>query len=197
MSSNRNLPRKHLPTKHLPIKRPRRQAGVTLLELAVAIAVLVVLGMVALPPLGERMQRQRLALAAETLAADLAEARFEAARLGRAVQVIALPGPQWCWALGVDGSAQASADTSAANCPSKALRVVGAHAHAGVQMLSGGSLRIAPAGATDQSAAQTAAARTVAVFASPKGERLRVDMLALGRARVCSETGAQGRYGAC
>jgi type IV fimbrial biogenesis protein FimT len=159
-----------------PLRRQvRQQAGLTLLELAVAIAVLVVLGTVALPPLGERLQRQRLALAAETLAADLAEARFEAARLGRAVQVTALAGPQWCWALGAEVSASAC---SAA-----------AKAHAGVAMVSGGSVRIEPAGTT--------AASTVAVFASPKGDRLRVDMLALGRARVCSETGAQGRYSAC
>jgi type IV fimbrial biogenesis protein FimT len=165
-----------------PLRRQvRQQAGLTLLELAVAIAVLVVLGTVALPPLGERLQRQRLALAAETLAADLAEARFEAARLGRAVQVTALAGPQWCWALG--------AEVSASACSAAALRVVDAKAHAGVAMVSGGSVRIEPAGTT--------AASTVAVFASPKGDRLRVDMLALGRARVCSETGAQGRYSAC
>jgi type IV fimbrial biogenesis protein FimT len=168
-----------------PRWRVHHQAGITLLELAVAIAVLVVLGTVALPPLGERLQRQRLALAAETLAADLAEARFEAARLGRAVQVTALAGPQWCWALGAEVSAAASAPA----CPANALRVVAAKAHAGVAMVSGGSVRIEPVGTT--------ATGTVAVFSSPKGDRLRVDMLALGRARVCSEKGAQGRYSAC
>jgi type IV fimbrial biogenesis protein FimT len=189
------------PLPHLQPPRLKRAAGVTLLELAVALAVLVVLGTLAVAPLNDRLQRQRLALAAETLAADLAEARFEAARRGHAVYAVAHAGTgagtNWCWALdpGAAGAAHTAhtapapgADSNTA-CPTQALRLVQAQTHPGVRMARGGSLRIEAVGTT--------AAGTLAVFVSPKGERLRVDMLALGRARICSETGAQGRYPGC
>ena len=47
--------------------------------------------------------------------------------------------------------------------------------------------RHALAGALLLQADGTAHAATAAVFESPSGERLRVDMLALGRSRICRE----------
>ena len=74
-------------------------SGFTLLELVVTLAVMAVLGTLALPSLGQRVDRARLAGAAEGLAADIAEARFEAARLGRSLHVQARDGTDWCWSV--------------------------------------------------------------------------------------------------
>ena len=57
--------------------------GFTLLELVITLAVLGILSTLAMPSLGSRVDRARLVGTAEMLAADIAEARFEAARLGR------------------------------------------------------------------------------------------------------------------
>ena len=79
-----------------------RVSGVTLIELMMGLAVLAILGALALPAMGSRLERQRLAMAAETLAADLTEARFEAARRGVGMQMNALTsadGKQWCWTV--------------------------------------------------------------------------------------------------
>jgi hypothetical protein len=61
--------------------------------------------------------------------------------------------------------------------------------HPGVKMSQGRQLLLQADG--------TAHAATAAVFESPAGERLRVDMLALGRSRICSPTGVLGRYPSC
>jgi prepilin-type N-terminal cleavage/methylation domain-containing protein len=153
------------------------QAGVTLIEVAVALAVFVILATVAVPPISKHMQRQRLSLAAETLAADVAEGRFEAARLGKAVTVAAHTNHEWLWTL----STPASGATP--------LRQVGHGAHPGVRLVGGQGVTLLPTGFS--------AANTVAVFESPRGERLRVATGPTGRARVCSETAAWGRYSAC
>jgi type IV fimbrial biogenesis protein FimT len=162
---------------------PASQTGLTLIEVAVALAVLVILLTVAVPPISNHMQRQRLSLAAETLAADLAEGRFEAARLGQAVTVTSRASDEWVWTLSTASVASAGAAGPAA------FRQVSQSAHPGVRLVGGHSVTLLPTGIS--------AANTVAVFESPRGERLRVATGPTGRARVCSETGAWGRYNVC
>lgn len=166
--------------------------GLTLIELMVALAVMAVLGALALPAMGTQMERQRLALAAETLAADLAEARFNAARSGQAMQITATAGSGgrlWCWQV-----KPATAATEAAPCPcvkarSCNHRTVASGEHPGVKLAQGHRVLVQADG--------TAQAGTAAVFESPRGERLRVDLLALGRSRICGPAGPLGRYAAC
>jgi type IV fimbrial biogenesis protein FimT len=162
-------------------------AGLSLIELAVVLAVLVILATVALPPVNQHLQRQRLALAAETLAADVAEGRFEAARLGRAVTLATQASEHWTWTLSAAAAGPNSA--TAGTLAGAAFRQVSHSAHPGVRLIGSHSLALLPTG--------MAAASTVAVFESPKGERLRVATGPTGRARVCSETAAWGRYSAC
>lgn len=168
--------------------------GLTLIELLVGLAVMVVLGALALPTVGARMERQRLVLAAETLAADLTEARFEAVRRAVAVTVTAQPGRQWCWSLHGSGALASHVMATAAGhapsaCPQPAMRHVSERAHPGVVMAMGNSNRLLADG--------TAQAATVAVFESPRGERLRVDLLALGRSRICAANPPLHRYPLC
>ncbi|HRD97202.1 MAG TPA: type IV pilin protein, partial [Rubrivivax sp.] len=82
-----------------PQTQRRRQAGLTLLEMAIAIAVLAILGSLALPPFAARVSRERLTRAAETLSADISQARFLAAREGRALHLRSQAGTDWCWSV--------------------------------------------------------------------------------------------------
>lgn len=168
-----------------------RVRGVTLIELMMGLAVLAILGALALPAMGGRLDRQRLAMAAETLAADLTEARFEAARRGLGMQLNATtggPGRQWCWSV-APAAANPPSDCACAQTRSCGHRAVPGEDHPGVQMKQGRQVLLTSDGA--------ARAATAAVFESARGERLQVDMLALGRARICSPTGLVGRYPAC
>ena len=174
-----------------PVQHSDRSQGVTLIELMMGLAVLAILGTLALPAMGLRMERQRLAMAAETLAADLTEARFEAARRGLSLSLNAITsqgGQPWCWAV-VPAAGSPPADCACAQTRSCGHRSVAAADHPGVKMSQGRRVLLAADG--------SALAATAAVFESPHGERLRVDLLALGRSRICSPTGAVGRYPAC
>ena len=165
---------------------PRRAHGLTLLELVTVLAVLAVLASLALPSLGDRLQRQRLQAAAEGLAADITDARFEAARRGQPLFIETRPGAAWCWAV---------ATTSGCDCataPACQVHSVQGASHRGVRLLDSLALRLDPAGT-----AQVTGPAQGAVLATPRGERLRVSVSALGRAQVCALSGAWPRLPRC
>lgn len=157
--------------------------GVTLLELLVGLAILAVLGTLALPSMHGRLARERLGNAAESLAADLADARFEAARRGAALHVDLTPGADWCWSVAAAPGCTCGAPQS---CQLKAVRAAD---HPGVRLVSGRGAVIDPQGLSS--------APLGATFDSATNESLRVDLLALGRARVCSLHGPSRRYAPC
>ncbi len=162
-----------------------RSRGLTLLELAMVLAVLAVLSALALPSMGARLDRQRAQSAAEGLAADLAEARFEAARRGQALFVHAEgQGADWCWAVATQ--AGCACGGSAAACQ---LRQVRAAEHRGVKLVQGLSVRVDPAGTAQQP--------HTALLETKRGERLRVEVSALGRSRVCAVSGTWPRIPGC
>jgi type IV fimbrial biogenesis protein FimT len=164
-----------------------RRRGLTLIEVAITLAVLAVLGALALPNMAERLSRQRLQTTAETLAADLADARFEAARRGLPLhvqaQVQTQDGTAWCWAV---ATAPGCGCDQAQACQIHRVRAAD---HPGVRLLEGHALVLDPAGA--------GAAGTAAVFASPRGEQLRVDLTPMGRPRVCAQSGQWPRMSGC
>lgn len=166
----------------------RGRRGLTLLELMCVLAVLAVLGAMALPSMHGSLQRHRLQAAAQRLAADLAEARFEAARAGHALylqpQADAVAG--WCWAV---------ARTPGCDCrqaPACALHTVPASEHPGVQLLQGQTAVLQPEGT-----AQQPLGGTVALLQGRGGERLRVDLTPLGRPRICVAQGQVPGLSAC
>ncbi len=167
-----------------PTRRPR-QRGMTLIELAITLAVLALFSALALPSFGSRLDRQRLATAAETLAADLAEARFEAARRGQSLFVTpnAQGGP-WCWSV---ATAPACGCGEALACQLKTVR---ADEHPGVQLLQAQDVTLAPEGGAGET-------RVAAVLQNRRGEQLQVLLSPAGRPRVCAPGGAQPRYPAC
>ena len=157
--------------------------GVTLIELVIVLAVLAVLGSLAVPGLNGRVARERLHHAAESLAADLAEARFEAARSGRTLHLSATPGRDWCWSV----SAMPACPCGQANrCQ---IKTVHAAEHPGVELLAAAAVSMAADGEV--------AGRLGAQLASAQGDRLRVELQPLGRARVCTQQGVATRHPAC
>ena len=160
-----------------------KRAGFTLLEAVIALAILAVVATLALPSFGTAAERARLKAAAETLSADLSEARFEAARRAQPLHVELSPGAGWCWVVATRAGCPCEGD---ATCRLKASR---ARDYAGIELLESQSTRLDPNGAAAQPAS--------ALFQSPHGEQLRVDLLALGRSRVCAPTGRMPGYPGC
>ena len=163
--------------------KPQRHGGVTLIELVIALAVLAVLGTLALPTLGARLEQQRLGTAAEMLVADINEARFEAARQGRAMHIVMQPGAGWCWSVATDATCPCG---QAQACELRSAR--GAD-HAGVALAQGRTLHLLPNGQAESP--------VQALLESRNGSQLRVDVQSLGRARVCIARGSNNRYPAC
>jgi type IV fimbrial biogenesis protein FimT len=157
--------------------------GLTLIELVITIALTAVLLSLALPSLGARLDRQRVVSAAETLAADINEARFEAARQGRSVHLLVQGGTHWCWSVARDLACpcgQAQACELRASSPQK---------HPGIDALEGASLTMTAQGRPEAPGA--------IVLQSRRGLRLRVDVQPLGRTRVCSDGAALPGYPPC
>lgn len=162
----------------------RPQHGLTLLEMMVAVAIVAVLASLAVPGFGATLSRLHLKSAAERVAADLAEARFEATRRGQAMHLHFEPGADWCVAVAL---APACGCGSAQPCQ---IRLTLGREHTGVVLEQAQDLHFDPAAGT---ASAPAALRLV----SSHGERLQVELTRLGRARVCAPDGRIPGYPAC
>ena len=152
------------------MRRPHK--GFTLIEAAVVLAVLAVLLSLALPSFGGQLSRHRLVAAAEHLAQDMAEARFQAAHAGQALYVRFETGPDWCYAV---------ARTSGCGCHGPQpcqIKTVRAADVPGVTLTEGRELRFDPV--------DPAAAPAAAELVSARGDRVRVGLSPLGRAQLCA-----------
>lgn len=177
---------------------PRQQRGLTLLETLVALGVLAILATLALPAMSGMQQRQQLVAAAETLAGDLTEARFEAVRSGQALYVQSgngnAMGTDWCWAVTTQANCACNAPPGApASQPACMLKQVQSADHPGISLLGPVRMQVKSHGAVG------AVMRTE--LQSRHGDRLRVEVAALGRSRICVPPGVNaipvGRYAAC
>jgi len=162
-----------------------KQRGLTLIEAMIVLAIGAVLLSLALPSFTTHLQRQRLKGAAQSLAADLSEARFEAARRGQTLHLVYAPGANWCWAI------TTRADCSchvAQSCRLKTMRAADAR---GVVLTDAATASFEPATGTP------GAERSAMLQTTSTADRLRVDVTPLGRARVCSPDGPMGQIAAC
>ena len=166
--------------------RPGHGRGLTLFELMITLAVLALLATLTLPSFAGMAQRARLKSVAETLAADMTEARFESAQRGQALHLAFKPGANWCWAVAT--AAQCACEPMpAAACRLKAVR--GAD-HGNIALLQSTTVRLEPSG-------EASASPDLALFESPSGERLRVSVSPLGRATICAPAAPVPGYRAC
>jgi len=165
----------------------RRQQGFTLIELAVALTVLLILLAVGLPDFSTTNDKRRLQGAAEALQQDLRFARTEAIKRNQSVTV-AFDDAQWCWGM-VLGSA--GCDCGSTDCViDGVLRVRNSSDYTGIAIsaitFSGDETTINPTHGT-------AGAGTV-TFQSPRGIQANVVLSGLGRVRICSPT-SNNKYG--
>lgn len=159
------------------------ERGLTLIEVMMALAVLAVVASLALPSFAAMGERARLKSAAETLAADLTQARFEAARRGTPLHVEFNPAPDWCWTVST---------LSGCSCGEpQPCQLKSEHSgdHAGIELVDARNAHLEPAGFALEGGG--------AEFRAPHGERLRVVLSALGRARICSPRASVSGYAAC
>jgi len=164
--------------------RPCGRRGFTLVELMIGLAVLAVLTTLVVPSMGSALQRQRLRAAAEHLAADLTEARFEATRRGQALHVLPRSGANWCWTV----ARQPACDCDEPAAPGSASCQFSRSSqtdHAGVKLLQARAVELAPGG-TAGGPGHTPGAVQAALFEGQPGQQLRVVVTALGRSRVCA-----------
>jgi type IV fimbrial biogenesis protein FimT len=160
-----------------------RQRGLTLIEIAIAIAVLAILATIASPGLAERIARQRLAGAAQTLALDLAEARLEAAQSGLPLHLVFDRGSTWCYAVARSESCGCRA---AQACQ---LKVVRGDDAPGVSLIGAENARF-------EGSALPVQGGTVLLRGAGGHHELQVGLSPLGRPRVCSPTALKG-YAPC
>jgi type IV fimbrial biogenesis protein FimT len=158
----------------------RSRAGLTLLELMITLSIFAILASLAVPSFGARIAHGRLLRAAENLAGDITEARFEATRRG---QPLFVQSAGSCWAI-----------SSAADCTCGAVQACQIHRldlaeHPGVSLQGEMAVRLEPAGTALQMGAVT--------LRSTQGEQLRVEVSALGRPRICASSGLWPRLPVC
>ena len=165
--------------------RRRPAAGLTLLELMVALAIVAVLTTLALPSFGSILARHRLKAAAEQLSMDLAELRLMSAQRGETLHLNVSPGAQWCYALAVASGCDCRVPQG---CQLKTVR---AEDHPGVTLLDGSELRVdaRPAGMLPDG--------RPALLQGSQGAQLRVGLTPLGRPKVCAPQAAVAGYPGC
>jgi prepilin-type N-terminal cleavage/methylation domain-containing protein len=159
--------------------RPR-QGGFTLLEMAAVVAVLAILLAAALPAYGRLLQRQQLRGAADALLLDLRHARELSVSTRSPVYVSVGRGQQWCWGVSSGQPCDCSGAGLAPACNISQGR-----------QLDYGRVRLEEASDAEFEPRLGGAPRHGGwAFSTDQGERLRVELSGLGRARQCGPAGA-------
>lgn len=157
--------------------RPARCRGLTLIELVIVLGIAAILVAAGLPSYADMTSRHRLAMAAQQLAMELQQARYEAVQLNRPVYVGFRAGPQWCFAVSQEPACDC-AGTLPAAC---AQRRGDAQSYGGVAMEQAQSVVFDPR--LGQAGVPLAATLRL-------GERIaEVQLAGSGRARACARQG--------
>jgi type IV fimbrial biogenesis protein FimT len=170
--------------KPLAFKARFRHAGLTLIELVMALAILAILATLAVPSMAARMDHRRIKTAAETLAGDITEARFEATRRRTPVYVQAAANG---WAV---SAAPGCGMALSAACQIHSVNLADTNSpHPGVQLQGRLELQLEPDGSVKNAAGVAVTGR--------QGDQLRVEVSPLGRPRICASVGAWPAMARC
>lgn len=179
--------------------RRRRAAGFTLVEFLVALTVLAIVSVSALPSFDEFRARQRVRAAIDNLYTDLQYARSESVQRNAVVSVDFSTGTAWCY--GIHQGAGGCDCTTANSC---SIKTVSGADFPGVQMSSanftgGGTetaYQIDPRRGQSVDAANTPVTGAV-LLANQNSQSVRADVNAMGRVRLCSPDGTVPGYPSC
>ena len=156
---------------------PPLHRGLTLVELMVAVAMLAVLGVMAGPPSGNLVARHRGQAAAAPLGADLGDSRYEATRRGGKVYVNFQNGNDWCYVITTDAAATCATESDQVFKRVRASQYPGVAVNAAQPVVFDGTGGLGPA------------APAQVQLSSARGDLVNVQVLMLGRAKLCSPDG--------
>lgn len=172
------------------------QAGVTLIELLVALAVLAVFVALGIPSFNSIFDNKRLTGAAQAMHADFQFARAQAIKSNQDISVNFVEGSNWCY--GITDSTPfsdcvCSNTASAASCTVEGVqRVVNGSTQFPKVILdqnfSGNKVEFDPVRGGLKAGVTNGSAR----FQNTDGSEMRAVLSASGRARLCSPTGYAG-----
>ena len=155
--------------------------GFTLIELAIALALLATLATLAVPGLADMLARHRVMSAAEQISADMSESRFIAAQRGVPMHLSFVTGAQACWSV----SASPGCDCQFAQaCQIKRGQASDLR---GVQLVAAREARFEPGGQ----------GQGMVELHSARGHQLRVEVGPMGRPRICAPQGGDPRHVPC
>ncbi|GGO88251.1 hypothetical protein GCM10011348_43320 [Marinobacterium nitratireducens] len=178
----------------------RRQMGVTLIELLVALAVLAVFVTIGIPTFNAIFEKKRLSGAAQALYADLQFARAQAIKSNKDIAVNfreTTPTIPWCYGI-TDTEPFSDCDcvASAASCMVEGIqRVVSVDEFPNVSLdenFSSSTVEFDPV----RGGLKAGVTNGTASFEDTDGRKINVVLSPSGRARLCSPTGYAG-YESC
>ncbi len=159
----------------------RSTRGLTLIELAVVIALVVTLVTLAVPGFADHLARHRLRAAGQALLAEMQEARYAAAQRQQTLHLSFAGGADACWSLALAPGCDCRV---AQRCR---LRAVPLAQYKGVELVDW----------EDAHFESTGTGAGHAALRSSRGHVLRVEVSPLGRSRLCSPGQAQPGVPGC
>ena len=178
-----------------PAGRASRQGGLTLLELMVAIAILGILVVVAIPSFRDLLVLQRIKGAAELVQTDLMLARSEAVRRNVPVYVKLTTGADGCLGIGTSQCSCLAGSSDICNIKTTDLSPAGG-AFPGIQLSSASATDLQFTAIRGAPNVINPAISLASTQANPS-RQITVKLSLLGLTSVCSPNGSVGGLSAC
>jgi type IV fimbrial biogenesis protein FimT len=172
----------------------RGQRGVSLLEAAVVVAIVAIVGTSALPSFTSLIDARRLDGAATRLAADLQFARSEAIARNRSLRLSVAAGAEaTCWIVHTGAAGDCTCTAAAVACAAGALAIRSVVLPTAERVAVGGNV----ASIVFEPLHGTSTPTGTLSLNDARGRSVRHVVNVLGRVRSCSPDGAIAGYAAC
>ena len=182
-------------TKHAaPQSRRPAELGFSLLEAAVVVAIVAIVGASALPSFAALIDTRRLDSAAARLAADLQLARSEAIARNRALRLSVVTGADaTCWVVHTGAATDCSCSAAGIACANGALAIQSVVLPSAERVAVAGNV----ASIVFDPLHGTSTPTGTLSLSDVRGRAVRHVVNVLGRVRSCSPSGAVAGYAPC